>query len=601
VSPARKKTPEVSEPDLRPLNRKYRPQSFDAAELVGQEHIVRTLKNAVRSNRLASAYLFCGPRGTGKTSTARILAKAANCLEPDPEKRPCNACSSCDAINKGSTPDVVEIDAASNRGIDDIRDLRERAVYAPTQLRTKFYIIDEAHQITGPAANAFLKTLEEPPAKTKFILATTDPEELLPTILSRCQRFDFRRHTPEVIAQRVRTLAEREGIGLSDDAISLVADLAHGSLRDPIGLLDQLASYRPHGGAADTELTAEDVRELVGITRSEVAVRILSAIAGKDAKTALESINEAVERGQDPRQLNRQLVGLIRDGLYLVSGAKQLEDLPDFRLACERLSLNGLLDAARAFADTDFNIRNAVIPQLPLEMAVLEAIIGEERPVEREPANEVNRAAPESADRGAAPPDAHLAASARSSDEPSKPRTPLRDMVRNSPEPRQVQETSESLASTPPVAANNGFGKGATNSPAVEALAELWPKIRADIKSLDRRTEALLGEIDPVHINDDEVILAASYEFHRDKVNEDERRAVVESVIARRLGRTVRVQCVLRSDFVISANVPSAQTQVATEAAPPVPVESGATETERSDEKMLGAVVRMFDGEVFDD
>ena len=175
------------------LYRKYRPQSFDSDELVGQEHIVRTLQNAVRLDRVAHAYLFCGPRGTGKTTTARLLAKAINCLQDDPSLRPCNACANCVAINAGASPDIIEIDAASNRGIDDIRDLRERVRYAPAQLRSKVYIIDEAHQITGAAANAFLKTLEEPPAHTRFILATTDPEELLPTIVSRCQRFDFRR------------------------------------------------------------------------------------------------------------------------------------------------------------------------------------------------------------------------------------------------------------------------------------------------------------------------------------------------------------------------------------------------------------------------
>jgi len=167
------------------LYRKYRPQTFDADELVGQEHIVRTLRNAIALDRVAHAYLFCGPRGTGKTTTARLLAKAVNCLDPDPARRPCNVCESCRAIASGAATDVIEIDAASNRGIDDIRELRERVKYAPTQLRTKFYIIDEAHQITGAAANAFLKTLEEPPGHTKFVLATTDPEELLATIVSR--------------------------------------------------------------------------------------------------------------------------------------------------------------------------------------------------------------------------------------------------------------------------------------------------------------------------------------------------------------------------------------------------------------------------------
>src|SRR5918995_946706 len=206
-------------PDVpRSLYNKYRPSSFAEDDLVGQEHVVNTLRNAIALGRMAHAYLFCGPRGTGKTTTARLLAKAVNCLDPDPAMRPCNDCAACAAINRNATTDVIEIDAASNRGIDDIRDLRERVKYAPSQLKTKFYIIDEAHQITGAAANAFLKTLEEPPAHTRFVLATTDPEGLLPTIVSRCQRFDFRRIGLDVMTARLRTVAEAEQIDIDDDA-----------------------------------------------------------------------------------------------------------------------------------------------------------------------------------------------------------------------------------------------------------------------------------------------------------------------------------------------------------------------------------------------
>ena len=205
------------------LYRKYRPLTFDSVDLVGQESIVRTLRNAIRLDRVAHAYLFTGPRGTGKTTTARLLAKAVNCLDPDPDARPCNRCAACVAINNGSTTDVIEIDAASNRGIDDIRELRERVKFAPTFLKTKFYIVDEAHQITGAAANAFLKTLEEPPAHTKFILATTDPEQLLPTIVSRCQRFDFKRISPEAAIGRLTTVANAEGIPIEADALTAIA------------------------------------------------------------------------------------------------------------------------------------------------------------------------------------------------------------------------------------------------------------------------------------------------------------------------------------------------------------------------------------------
>ena len=224
------------------LYRKYRPTTFDDDELVGQEHISRTLRNAIARGRVAHAYLFCGPRGTGKTSTARLLAKAVNCLNDDLEQRPCNSCTSCTSITNGSATDIVEIDAASNRGIDDMRDLRERVNYAPVQLRTKFYIIDEAHQVTKDAFNAFLKTLEEPPPNTTFILATTDPDKLPETIASRCQRFDFRRIPRDGMVAHLRRVADREGIAVDDDVLEIVARRATGSLRDGLSLIDMLAT-----------------------------------------------------------------------------------------------------------------------------------------------------------------------------------------------------------------------------------------------------------------------------------------------------------------------------------------------------------------------
>jgi DNA polymerase-3 subunit gamma/tau len=599
---ARKRNVEQTEPTPGvPLNRKYRPQSFDSAELVGQEHIVRTLKNAIRNDRIAQAYLFCGPRGTGKTSTARILAKAVNCLDPDPDKRPCNVCASCVAINSGATADVIEIDAASNRGIDDIRDLRERVTYAPTQLRKKFYIIDEAHQITGAAANAFLKTLEEPPPHVVFVLATTDPEELPATILSRCQRFDFRRHTTANIASRVRALAEREGIALSDEAVSLVADLAHGSMRDPIGLLDQLANYHPTGDTK--EIGADDVRALVGMSGSETAVEILGAIADRNAVRALEAIQASLNAGQDPRQLNRQLTGLIRSSLYLASGASVPTVDDDVRAIAGRMTLPDLMRIAANFTETESEIRSAVMPQLPLELAVLRSIIGtpaerpartDAAPVYEPPARREQASAPimPPVERTPPPPAPDLTPKP-----PVEAGSRLADKVRERTSEPLVAALAEPapVVETPAPPADAVVPAGPENDATIEAIRDAWSQIRADVKSLDRRTEALLMEIDPYAIQDGQVVLASPYDFHRNMLNDPDRRAILEQVIHRRFNVRLRVSTALRSELVAQPSAPTPAPKAATPTAP------GETPGPDDDEKYLNAIKSTFDGEVLED
>jgi DNA polymerase-3 subunit gamma/tau len=376
--------PASTEP--RSLYRKYRPQTFEGDDLVGQEPIVRTLRNAIRLDRVAHAYLFCGPRGTGKTTTARLLAKAVNCLDPDPDRRPCNRCASCRAIASGAATDVVEIDAASNRGIDDIRDLRERVKYAPTQLRVKFYIVDEAHQITGPAANAFLKTLEEPPAHTKFVLATTDPEELLPTIVSRCQRFDFRRIGTEATIARLRTVAAAEGLPVTDDALATIARHATGSLRDALGLLDQLALYREDAAdGSPGEITSDAVRAVLGVSRNDRVETLTEALADRDATAALGSVNAAVEAGEDPRQLNRQLVAYLRLLLHQRAGGSPDAD-DRARALAARFELAELAELARRFAEIDYKIKHSAYGQLPLEVALVESVLRGDRDVATAPA-----------------------------------------------------------------------------------------------------------------------------------------------------------------------------------------------------------------------
>src|SRR5215204_3534012 len=389
------------------LYRKYRPQSFDGDELVGQEHIVRTLQNAVRLDRVAHAYLFSGPRGTGKTTTARVLAKAINCLHDDPSQRPCNACLSCQAINAGASPDFIEIDAASNRGIDDIRDLRERVRYAPAQLRSKVYIIDESHQITGAAANAFLKTLEEPPAHTRFILATTDPEELLPTIVSRCQRFEFRRVGLDDIVRRLQSVAALEDIAVDIDALRLIARHATGSLRDALGLFERLAlgSAPSSEHSHSTSITAADVTGALGLSRNDRVEGLVEALGRRDAGQALRVVQDAVDDGEDPRQLNRQLLSYLRLLMLERSGGTGDADARARQLAA-MFSLSELATMARRFGEIDFSIKHAPYPQLPLEVALVESAATAASDPTRSQAGErqIEHASSEPADAAPTPP-----------------------------------------------------------------------------------------------------------------------------------------------------------------------------------------------------
>ena len=611
----------------RSLYRKYRPATFAEDELVGQEVIVRTLRNAIARDRLGHAYLFCGPRGTGKTTTARLLAKAVNCLDPDPAARPCGVCANCVAIAANATTDVVEIDAASNRGIDDIRELRERVKYAPTHLRTKFYIIDEAHQITGAAANAFLKTLEEPPGHTKFVLATTDPEELLQTIVSRCQRFDFRRIGLEPMVARLATVARAEGLTITEEALQAVARAGTGSLRDAIGLLDQLAVYEATPdpaagpgaapGGPSPEITVEAVRALLGISRNDRIEEMAEALAAHDARRALVAVNQAVEAGEDPRQLNRQFVAYLRILLHERAGGSPDAD-DRAREIAKLFSLADLAAHARLFSEADQRIRHAPIAHLPLELALVDAVLYGQGAAVAGPAATVipttatPRARPGQGtgagetmaagapggrpadDTSAAPATVAVDRDPGAGSPPQATRPPgpsLRDRVRGAPVPaagpapealsavasvpaRSIRETPATAsdeggpveadrtgpaagpAAIPEAASSGAVAAGGAVS--VETLVELWPRIRLDVKAKNRRIEALLSSIDPVAIEGGQVTLVAAYDFHRNRLNSDEVRVIVEDVISALIRQTVQVTCVMRGDVVIPAATPSA-------------------------------------------
>ena len=285
------------------LYRTYRPRTFD--DVVGQQHIVKTLKNAVKENKLAHAYLFCGPRGTGKTSIAKILATTINCENVD--IAPCEQCKSCRDANENQHQDIFEIDAASNNGVDEIRNLIDKVKYAPMEGKYKVYIIDEVHMLSQGAFNALLKTLEEPPAHVIFILATTEPQKVLPTIISRCQRYNFEKVSEDDLAARLSYVCEKEGIKATDESLRMIARLADGGVRDSLSMLDQFVAYN------HDMITIEDINEVYGLTTVAQKIKILRDIVEKNAKELIISIEEMDSKGIDIVRLTNSLIDILKE------------------------------------------------------------------------------------------------------------------------------------------------------------------------------------------------------------------------------------------------------------------------------------------------
>jgi DNA polymerase-3 subunit gamma/tau len=500
------------------LYRKWRPQTL--TEVVGQELTTRTLLHALETGRVAHAYLFCGPRGTGKTSTGRILAKAVNCINGG-HGEPCNACPMCLAITEGRALDVVEVDAASNRGIDEIRDLREKVAYAPGQARHKVYIIDEVHMLTDPASNALLKTLEEPPPYAIFILCTTEPHRVLPTILSRCQRFDFRRIPQEAVVARLAYICEKEGMVATPEALKAIARAATGSLRDAENILEQAANY--YG----PQIGLEQVRGLLGLEADVRAKELARYIVARDLKAGLSLIYQLQNEGVDLKGIQRGLVEYLRDLLLVKGGSEEAveattEEKKEMKGLVAGVPLGFLLQATRLFAALD--LRQEYSP-LPLELALAECLSEEApapppqppaRPIgSRDSVTWLPRRAPK-------PP----------SPEPSQKETPLAP-----PPPQPVAEKQAEPIPPPP-----------TSGLTLEYLHQQW---KGFVKSLrgegsSGTLDAMLrGACEPVKLEGDTLELGFYYKLHMEKIEDPKYRFLLEKKLREVFSTPLKVRCSL--------------------------------------------------------
>jgi DNA polymerase-3 subunit gamma/tau len=519
--------------------RKWRPQTL--AEVVGQEHVTQTLLNALASQRVSHAYLFCGPRGTGKTSTARSLAKAVNCLSNDGKGEPCNTCPMCQAISEGRALDIIEVDAASNRGIDEIRDLREKVNYAPNEARYKVYIIDEVHMLTKEASNALLKTLEEPPPHIIFVLATTEAHKMLPTILSRCQRFDFHRISPEDVVAKLTRICKTEGISAEAEALRLIARAATGSLRDAENLLQQLTTYY----GADIKL--EQVQAILGISADWRTKELVKHIIAGDIPTGVNTINNVNSDGLDLRQFNRELVEYLRVLLLLKTGANiamdiPTEDIAELKELAASASLPRILRAVKVFGQLELGLDN--YSTLPLELALVDCAT---------PVTEARAEAKEAPAPAARPrPAAKKPEPPATTPPPEKPATPPEAVKAEEPAPAAEAATEEEPAEKtgPAPKAEAEVPAPAVMESTIEQLQLHWTKIINEAPDGRGKTPAaaLLRSAKPLQLEGDTIVIAFKYPYHKEKMDQAENQKTAEKIISGFLGRPCQLRCVFEHE-----------------------------------------------------
>ncbi|WP_367305866.1 DNA polymerase III subunit gamma/tau [Alicyclobacillus acidocaldarius] len=531
------------------LYRAYRPQTFE--DLVGQPHVRQTLTNALKSGQLAHAYLFCGPRGTGKTSTAKLLAKAVNCLKPKDGFEPCNACEACTSIQRGLNVDVQEIDAASNRGVDEIRDLRDHVHYLPTMAKKKVYIVDEVHMLTPEAFNALLKTLEEPPAHVLFVLATTEPHRLPATIISRCQRFDFRRIAPEAIVERLRLVAQGQGIEAADSALWRLAEAADGGLRDALALFEQAAAF---GNGRIDDTTVADV---VGSVDIGSLVALVGDLAGRSFLSAMDRLGRWYASGKDASRIVHDLLQVVRD-LFIVKLSQSPDALAGkpvdpYQPVASRddVTAEWLLAAMRKLGELYTQLRYVEEPRLALE-AVLMGLAAERRSKDDvDPAGSIDPARTgAAARREGRPPEQPAQADADLPVQASAPAPPAPEVAQGDPDAREA-------VTRPAPARAAALRKRETlarlyrdRDDALEArLRETWQDVLASVKAKRVQTHAWLLHGEVALATPRAVVLSFKSRIHREAVMKPADRAAIEAALAEALGQPVQLFAILQADW----------------------------------------------------